>query len=60
MTIEITADERAVLMASVMAYKLDSIRYLGDFPKSALSDGVRKEIEIADSLYEKIFNCVFE
>ena len=60
MTIEITDDERVILLHSLIAYQVDTNRYLEIFSDSKITNEMKEEIELLDSLYNKIFNVIFE
>lgn len=60
MKIEITAEERALLLNALTTVVLDNSRYIEDFPNSLLCPAMQEEIKLSDSLHEKIFNAVFE
>lgn len=60
MTIEITTEERLVLMSAIKSLQVENAQFIEDFPKSAVKGWLSKEIEISDIVYLKIFNAAFE
>ena len=60
MTIEITTEERLVLMNAIKSLQVDNAKLIEDFPNSAVYEWLSKEIETSDIVYLKIFNAAFE
>ena len=60
MTIEITTEERLVLMNAIKSLQVDNAKFIEDFPNSAVNEWLSKEIETSDIVYLKIFNAAFE
>ena len=57
--IEITAAERALLLWSLISGKVENEQYLKNYPESSIADDIRREIKMADALYDKIYDATF-
>ena len=60
MTIEVTPEERFVLMSAIKSLQYDNAKFIEDFPNSELNEWFSEQNKISDTIYEKIFNAAFD
>ena len=60
MTIEVTPEERFVLMSAIKSLQYDNAKFIEDFPNSELNEWFSEQNKISDTIYENIFNAAFD